>query len=89
MFLYCWEDISQLETLMCKGLTAEELQNELQEGQQIPDDAQTMKFTYKRRLFSSADNAQELIVPASTRVVKINRFVSGGLQVYTADERVS
>ncbi|CDI75386.1 hypothetical protein, conserved [Eimeria praecox] len=48
-----------------------------------------MKFTYKRRLFASPSNTQELIVPASTRAVKVNKFSTSSLQVYCADERGS
>lgn len=74
---------------MCEGLTVEELQHTLQKARPANEDKQTMKFTYKRSLFSTTKNAQELIVPASTRAVKVNKFASNSLQVYTADERVS
>ncbi|KAL8273740.1 hypothetical protein Esti_002340 [Eimeria stiedai] len=86
-FFYCWENISQLDTLMCEGLTLEELQNKAHESRAVVDDAQIMNFTYKRNIFSPANDAQELIIPASTRAVKLNRFSGVGLQVYTADER--
>ncbi|OEH79906.1 wd g-beta repeat-containing protein [Cyclospora cayetanensis] len=88
-FFYCWEDISQLETLMCDGVTLEDLRNQIDGGQQTVETGQAMKFTYKRRLFSSANDDHELIVPASTRAVKVNKFQSDALQVYTADERGS
>lgn len=92
VFFYCWEDITQLETLLCEGLTIEKLQRQLQveaapqTRQQQQQQEQAMKFTYKRRLFTS--NSQELIVPSSTRAVKFNKFVGEAMQVYTADERV-
>ncbi|CDJ61601.1 hypothetical protein, conserved, partial [Eimeria maxima] len=72
---------------MCEGVTAEELLNPMQEAQEQPGSNQTMKFTYKRRLFASPNKVQELIVPASIRAVKVNRFSTGSLQVYCADER--
>lgn len=74
---------------MCEGITAEELLNQAQEGQQHASASQTMRFTYKRRLFASPNNAKELIVPSSIRAVKVNRFSTNSLQVYCADERVS
>lgn len=88
-FLYCWENISQLEVLMCDGLTVEELQHERQEDQQNARGSREMKFTYKRRLFLTPNEVQSLVVPASTRAVKVNKFATSSLQVYSADERVS
>ena len=73
---------------MCEGVTAEELLNPMQEAQEQPGSNQTMKFTYKRRLFASPNKVQELIVPASIRAVKVNRFSTGSLQVYCAVVRV-
>ncbi|KAL8433345.1 hypothetical protein Efla_001899 [Eimeria flavescens] len=87
-FYYCWENISQLASLMCEGLTLEDVQNKKQKAFSPSEDPHTMKFTYKRNIFSSTDDdGQELILPASTRAVKINRFSGSVLQVYTADER--
>ncbi|KAL8449728.1 hypothetical protein Emed_002983 [Eimeria media] len=77
----------QLEALLCEGMTLEELQNKDHESRAAADDAQTMTFTYKRNIFSPANDAQELIMPACTRAVKLNRFSGESLQVYTADER--
>ncbi|XP_026193540.1 uncharacterized protein LOC34621699 [Cyclospora cayetanensis] len=74
---------------MCDGVTLEDLRNQIDGGQQTVETGQAMKFTYKRRLFSSANDDHELIVPASTRAVKVNKFQSDALQVYTADERGS
>lgn len=73
---------------MCEGLTVEELQEQMEKDRHTVEDDQTMKFTYKRNLFFSANSTRELIVPASTRAVKVNKFSCSSLQIYTADERV-